>query len=128
MPAPCHAHCTLEKQAYTSFLPYNSPGHSNYHSQCHSQIMFPAENKAIPRTLTRYRNMYFYYLGHCHFSAILQEIVKSQKYFKGRLHETLGFHKTGTYLQETLGLVDSFQEVLEFFFTLVIINCTPGAF
>lgn len=60
--------------------------------------------------------MYFYYLTHGHFSEILQEVSMTQKYFKGRLRETLGSHKTGTYLQETLWLVDSFQEVLEFFF------------
>lgn len=60
-------------------------------------------------------------------SEILQETGKCQKFFKGRLYETLGFHKTCTYLQETFCLVDSFQEAPEFFFIWVI-NHTPGAF
>lgn len=57
MPAPWYAHFTMEKEAYTSLQPHNSPGHSNYPSQYQPQIISPAENKAISRILTHYMNM-----------------------------------------------------------------------
>lgn len=60
-------------------------------------------------------------------SEILQETGKCLKFFKGRLCETLGFHKTCTYQQETFCVVDSCQEVPVFSFIWVL-NHSPGAF